>query len=403
MSKYFLSAIPLLTSLALASFYFETKSIKPSFVSDESRETMRIEQQLEGVEKELLALKKSPGATSYTSRFLSKTMDAYKWLVKQNNKGRYFFLFSIIDTLAIENQAKRHEALSVLLDTEMSRFKSEGFSYSEDKAWSSFVQDMKSAASLMQKAQLNQEASAKSEGRTVENLLGKIQSIKNLYADEMRIENNPLQESAPIGAEVLMVLLGLLGSFISISPKKTSGSQEQASKAPLQQKFDYFEAQKNPTPGVDLGDICHKNLNNLAYMIKTSDIPVIAKRKIPCTDRLMIDNDTMNEAVNSLLRGILVLAQNQNQDSLASLEWNYDIDPSRAMVEFQLNGKEYSLSDFEKNHQLLEDGSISSQFARAQNKLAHFRPVIQVLPKDGNTKITLSLDVTPQDQVALHH
>jgi hypothetical protein len=399
----FLAAIPLVTSIALASFYFEFKENTQSNTSLASSKTVSFATKYEKIQQNIAKIKSEiPQSKSYTTGFLNSVIQAYEWLMEQKNKDRYFFLYSVVESLSISNTVDRHESIKLLLDAEMSRFKRDDFSYSEDEAWVGIVKNLKQTSTQMMEFETKSQALTKSHLASIDKLQREISDFKMLSENSVAKLAIPKETSRDTSAEMIIILMGVIGTLATLLKKNKAQPESPVSTEAIKDKFNYFEVKVNPEPGVNLEDVCNANFANLSHIIKASDLKISTKRKVPTTDRLLIQDDVIHDAVHSLLKGTLVLAQNETSETNISLEWSYDINPKRAQIEFQLNGKEYTLGDLERNHQLLQDSSIASQFASAQNKLSNYRPVIQVQPKDGHTKITLSLDTNPTSVMTVH-
>jgi hypothetical protein len=404
MNKNILPAIPLLTSIALASFIYgsNTKPLSENFVA--TSDGQELGRKVDSIHKNLLMIKSEAGEkNTQLTNFLATVLQAYNWLGDQKVNDSYFFLHSVIESLSISDITERNESLTMLLDAELARFKQGDFSFSEDKAWVRIMQDLKTSAKKMMDSEIKNQISFKNQVASVDSLSREFIALKTLTEAVAIKRSTPMEKNGDYSSELFILLIGMVGSLVAfISRKKSVPEASSMVSAKPIEKFNYFEAKTNPETGVNLEEVCRNSFTNLSHMIKVSDLQITNKRKLPSTDRLVIQNDVINEAVDSLLKGTIVLAQNHKTDENISLEWNYDINSQRAMIELQLNGKEYTIDDLQRNHQLLQDASIASQFAHTQNRLANYRPVIQVLPKDGSTKITLSLDTKATDSIAFH-
>ena len=403
MKRNFLTAIPLVASIAIASFFFEFDSETKKTTTPVDINNVEMTSKIDKINERLAQFKTGIAQTeSYHNQFMTSVLKGYNWMMAQKNDDRYFFLFTVAESLTIKDLNERHESLKILLDEEMSRFKEGDFSYSEDKTWTGFVREMKKASAKMMEYEVQNQNSGKTQQTWMNELMTEVQDLRTLSKSQFTKQVVTTGKESKSYPEIFIVLIGLIGSLATFTSRKGTNQQSPASVNTVEDKFNLFEVASNPSPGVNIEDICNANFNNLDHIIKASEIQVTSRRKVPSIDRLMIEKNLISDAVNSLMKGTIVLAQNQKQDTGILLEWNYEIDSQRALIELQLNGREYSMEDLERNHYLLQDGSIASQFANAQSKLVNYRPVIQVLPKDGNTKIVLSLDTNPSGDMAVH-
>jgi hypothetical protein len=400
MKRSVLPAIPLLASIALAGFIYEFNDVKSSNQSSSIAVTAPVDQEtikkLDQI-KSKLSIREMSSASNYSiylNDFLTKALDAYNWLKDQENADRYFFLFSLTENLSILDMQERHETIRMWLDAEMTRFKQGDFSYAEDKAWTKHTLSLKKTAQALIDHELELKQTSSKQSKMLKDLVSEMEALKTAFLVTKPTVNKVTSANRNYLSEISIILLGLVGSLVSFLSLVRQKPQIIEAQIETIQKFNHFDAVVNPEPGVSIEDTCSKNLSNLNHIIQAANMNVICRRSENTLNRLKIEKASFEEAVGNILKGTIALAQN-DKTQITCLEWNYEINDQRALIDFELMGKEYDLNDLERNHQLLETGSIVSQFARAQNKLSGYRPAIQVLPHNGNTRVRLSLDVQP--------
>lgn len=400
MKKSVLPAIPLLASIALAGFIYEFNDVKTANQSNSIIETAPVDQEtikkLDQVKSKLTIsqMNYSSNSSIYMNDFLTKVLDAYNWLKDQQNNDRYFFLFSLTENLSISDMKERHEAIRMWLDAEMTRFKEGDFSYAEDKAWTRHTLSMKKTAQALINHEVELKQTNSKQSEMFKDLVAEMDALKSAFLMTKPSLNKVTSAPRNYFAEISIILLGLVGSLVSFLSLTRRNPQVVETQIKTLEKFNHFNAVVNPEPGVSIEDTCSKNLSNFNHIIQAANMSIICRRSENSLNRLNIEKDSFEEAVGSILKGTIALAQN-DKTQISALEWNYEINDQRALIDFDLMGKEYDLSDLERNHQLLAGGSIVSQFTKAQNRLSGYRPAIQVLPHNGNTRVRLSLDVQP--------
>jgi len=400
MKRSVLPAIPLLASIAVASFLFEFNDVKTSNQSTSIVETRQVDQEtikkLDQIKSKLTVSQMNSNLNSsiYLNDFLTTVLDAYNWLKDQQNDDRYFFLFSLTENLSISDMKERHEAIRMWLDAEMTRFKEGDFSYAEDKAWTRHTLSMKKTAQALINHEVELKQTSSKQSEMFKDLVAEMEALKTAFLTTKPSVKNVSTSPRNYAAEISIILLGLVGSLVSFLSSMRKNPKVVETQTKTIEKFNQFNAVVNPGPGVSIEDTCSMNLLNLNHIIQAANMNIICRRSENSLDRLNIERASFEEAVGSILKGTIALAQN-DKTQISSLEWNYEINDQRALIDFDLMGKEYDLSDLERNHQLLAGGSIVSQFTKAQNRLSGYRPAIQVLPHNGNTRVRLSLDVEP--------
>ena len=83
------------------------------------------------------------------------------------------------------------------------------------------------------------------------------------------------------------------------------------------------------------------------------------------------------------------------------MHWSCTTTEERAAIDLEIVGKEFNLDELRRNHQMLDGGSVVSQLARAEKQLETYRPAIKIVPSEGKTRISLSLEVKPAHPAVL--
>jgi hypothetical protein len=358
----------------------------------------RVDSALEALSKREIA-SVTQKSSQESSQFWASVTKAYEWLKEHGATDRYFFLFSAVESSGIANPKEREEALRMWLEVESDRFTEGQFSYAQHGQWKKLMGDISN--------KLDQMLSAKQEKTPVHANLEVVGALKSLRSDIEALGNSKVPVSQNNNLE-LIVLIGAMGSMLSYLNGRNKKNNHTNSTAKTIENTPSFEntkifdlissSEKGST--VDLEEMCRQGVENLQYLFNTSGVRIYERPQSPTMNRLCAQKEKIANAVDSLIRGAVVLAQNETQNNL-SMQWSCTTTEDRATIDLDIVGKEFSLDELRRNHQILDGGSVVSQFARAEKQLETYRSAIKIVPSEGKTRISLSLEVKPAHPAVL--
>ena len=399
MKKKILISTPIFLSALIALAYY---LVKPNSVADSNLLVTKFDQGINRIEN----LKISGATSDKSGAFWLSVNNAYDWLKSINNEDRYFFLYSVVDAAGINDSKEREESLKLVIALEKDRFEDSYLAKKQKSEWLNHVGKMsktlndwlsgvKSNNLLISRTNISNQIAIKS-----------LQEIRSdfLSADNSGIRNNSVNEKATL---LLLIMMGIIGSIVTFlnGNKEKEHSSISIAEEKLNQPEDKIQVfnlvQNNDNKStINLEEICRKGVDNLQYLFNTSGLRIHTGPAIPTIFGLNGNKEKFSSAVDSLIRGALVLAQNHNDQSL-SMQWSCKTTEDRAYVDIEILGKEFDIDELRRNHQLLNGASIISQFARAEMQLESYRPAIKIVPKDGKTKISMSLEIEPAASATL--
>lgn len=398
MNHRFLVAAPFVGSVLMAaSIYALSPKVIMSSANNASELIPKVEKTIEALSQEKSVVKNT---TDYaTSRFWSSVAKAYEWLKEQGATDRYFFLFSAVDSSGIENAKEREEALRMWLEVEEDRFTEGQFSYAQHGQWKKIMATISTNMNEMMKN--NQNATPRSSNSEVVTIL------KSLRTDIETLGNTKIPVTQNNNLE-LIILIGAMGSMLTFMAGRNRKINQTATPAQSVETnsptdtVKVFDLVANTEKGstVDLEDVCRQGVDNLQYLFNTSGLRIYSRSQSPTMNRLSAPKDKVASAFDSIVRGAVVLAQNETQNNL-SMQWSCSTNHERATIDLDIVGKEFTIDELRRNHEILEGGSVVSQFARAEKQLETYRPAIKIVPADGKTRISLSLEVNPAHPAVL--
>ncbi len=399
MKKKILIATPIFLSTLIALAYY---LIKPNPVADSSHLMTKFDQAINRIQN----LKISGATSDKSGVFWLSVNDAYDWLKSINNEDRFFFLYSVVDAAGINDSKEREESLKLVIALEKDRFDDSYLAKKQKSEWLNHVGKMsktlndwlsgvKSNNLLISRTNISNQIAIKS--------LKEIRS-EFLSADNSGIRNNSVNEKLTLLLLIMMGIIGSIVTFLNSNKEKEHSSNSIAEEKlnPPEDKIQVFNlVQNNDNKStINLEEICRKGVDNLQYLFNTSGLRIHSGPAVPTIFGLNGNKEKFSSAVDSLIKGALVLAQNQNDQTL-SMQWSCKTTEDRAYVDIEILGKEFDIDELRRNHQLLNGASIISQFARAEMQLESYRPAIKIVPKDGKTKISMSLEIEPAASAAL--
>jgi hypothetical protein len=398
MNHRFLVAAPFVGSVLMAaSIYALSPKVIMSSANNAGELIPKVEKTIEALSQEKSVVKNT---TDYaTSRFWSSVAKAYEWLKEQGATDRYFFLFSAVDSSGIVNAKEREEALRMWLEVEEDRFTEGQFSYAQHGQWKKLMGTISTNMNEMMKN--NQETTPRSSTPEVVTIL------KSLRTDIETLGNTKIPVTQNNNLE-LIVLIGAMGSMLTYMAGRNRKNNQSAASAQTvennspKDNVKVFDLVTNTHKGssVDLEEVCRQGVDNLQYLFNTSGLRIYSRSQSPTMNRLSAPKDKVASAFDSIVRGAVVLAQNETQNNL-SMQWSCSTNHERATIDLDIVGKEFTLDELRRNHEILEGGSVVSQFARAEKQLETYRPAIKIVPAEGKTRISLSLEVNPAHPAVL--
>ena len=398
MNHRFLVAAPFVGSVLMAaSIYALSPKVIMSSANNAGELIPKVEKTIEALSQEKSVVKNT---TDYaTSRFWSSVAKAYEWLKEQGATDRYFFLFSAVDSSGIVNAKEREEALRMWLEVEEDRFTEGQFSYAQHGQWKKLMGTISTNMNEMMKN--NQETTPRSSTPEVVTIL------KSLRTDIETLGNTKIPVTQNNNLE-LIVLIGAMGSMLTYMAGRNRKNNQSAASAQTvennspKDNVKVFDLVTNTHKGssVDLEEVCRQGVDNLQYLFNTSGLRIYSRSQSPTMNRLSAPKDKVASAFDSIVRGAVVLAQNETQNNL-SMQWSCSTNHERATIDLDIVGKEFTIDELRRNHEILEGGSVVSQFARAEKQLETYRPAIKIVPAEGKTRISLSLEVNPAHPAVL--
>jgi hypothetical protein len=398
MNHRFLVAAPFVGSVLMAaSIYALSPKVIMSSANNASELIPKVEKTIEALSQEKSVVKNT---TDYaTSRFWSSVAKAYEWLKEQGATDRYFFLFSAVDSSGIANAKEREEALRMWLEVEEDRFTEGQFSYAQHGQWKKIMGNISMNLNEMMKN--NQDTTPRSSTPEVVTIL------KSLRTDIETLGNTKIPVTQNNNLE-LIILIGAMGSMLTYMAGRNRKNNQTATPAQTVENnsptdnVKVFDLVANTEKGsaVDLEEVCRQGVDNLQYLFNTSGLRIYSRPQSPTMNRLSAQKDKVASAFDSIVRGAVVLAQNETQNNL-SMQWSCSTNDERATIDLDIVGKEFTLDELRRNHEILEGGSVVSQFARAEKQLETYRPAIKIVPAEGKTRISLSLEVNPAHPAVL--
>ena len=398
MNHRFLVAAPFVGSVLMAaSIYALSPKVIMSSANNASELIPKVEKTIEALSQEKSVVKNT---TDYaTSRFWSSVAKAYEWLKEQGATDRYFFLFSAVDSSGIANAKEREEALRMWLEVEEDRFTEGQFSYAQHGQWKKIMATISMNLNEMMKN--NQDTTPRSSTPEVVTIL------KSLRTDIETLGNTKIPVTQNNNLE-LIILIGAMGSMLTYMAGRNRKNNQTATPAQTVENnsptdnVKVFDLVANTEKGsaVDLEEVCRQGVDNLQYLFNTSGLRIYSRPQSPTMNRLSAQKDKVASAFDSIVRGAVVLAQNETQNNL-SMQWSCSTNHERATIDLDIVGKEFTLDELRRNHEILEGGSVVSQFARAEKQLETYRPAIKIVPAEGKTRISLSLEVNPAHPAVL--
>lgn len=398
MNHRFLVAAPFVGSVLMAaSIYALSPKVIMSSANNAGELIPKVEKTIEALSREKSVVKNT---TDYaTSRFWASVTKAYEWLKEQGATDRYFFLFSAVDSSGIANAKEREEALRMWLEVEEDRFTEGQFSYAQHGQWKKLMGTISTNMNEMMKN--NQETTPRSSTPEVVTIL------KSLRTDIETLGNTKIPVTQNNNLE-LIVLIGAMGSMLTYMAGRNRKNNQSAASAQTVENnsptdhVKVFDLVANTEKGstVDLEEVCRQGVDNLQYLFNTSGLRIYSRSQSPTMNRLSAPKDKVASAFDSIVRGAVVLAQNETQNNL-SMQWSCSTNDERATIDLDIVGKEFTLDELRRNHEILEGGSVVSQFARAEKQLETYRPAIKIVPSEGKTRISLSLEVNPAHPAVL--
>lgn len=398
MNHRFLVAAPFVGSVLMAaSIYALSPKVIMSTANNASELIPKVEKTIEALSQEKSVVKNTTEFA--TSRFWASVAKAYEWLKEQGATDRYFFLFSAVDSSGITNAKEREEALRMWLEVEEDRFTEGQFSYAQHGQWKKLMATISTNLNEMMKN--NQDAAPRSSNSEVVTIL------KSLRTDIETLGNTKIPVTQNNNLE-LIILIGAMGSMLTFMAGRNRKNNQTATPAQSvetnspKDHVKVFDLVANTEKGstVDLEDVCRQGVDNLQYLFNTSGLRIYSRSQSPTMNRLNAPKDKVASAFDSIVRGAVVLAQNETQNNL-SMQWSCSTNDERATIDLDIVGKEFTLDELRRNHEILEGGSVVSQFARAEKQLETYRPAIKIVPADGKTRISLSLEVNPAHPAVL--
>lgn len=398
MNHRFLVAAPFVGSVLMAaSIYALSPKVIMSTANNASELIPKVEKTIEALSQEKSVVKNTTEFA--TSRFWASVAKAYEWLKEQGATDRYFFLFSAVDSSGITNAKEREEALRMWLEVEEDRFTEGQFSYAQHGQWKKLMATISTNLNEMMKN--NQDAAPRSSNSEVVTIL------KSLRTDIETLGNTKIPVTQNNNLE-LIILIGAMGSMLTFMAgrnRKNNQTATPAQSVETNSPTDHvkvFDLVANTEKGstVDLEDVCRQGVDNLQYLFNTSGLRIYSRSQSPTMNRLSAQKDKVASAFDSIVRGAVVLAQNETQNNL-SMQWSCSTNDERATIDLDIVGKEFTIDELRRNHEILEGGSVVSQFARAEKQLETYRPAIKIVPADGKTRISLSLEVNPAHPAVL--
>jgi len=398
MNHRFLVAAPFVGSVLMAaSIYALSPKVIMSSANNAGELIPKVEKTIEALSREKSVVKNT---TDYaTSRFWASVTKAYEWLKEQGATDRYFFLFSAVDSSGIANAKEREEALRMWLEVEEDRFTEGQFSYAQHGQWKKIMGTISTHLNEMMKN--NQETTPRSSTPEVVTIL------KSLRTDIETLGNTKIPVTQNNNLE-LIVLIGAMGSMLTYMAGRNRKNNQSAASAQTVENnsptdhVKVFDLVANTEKGstVDLEEVCRQGVDNLQYLFNTSGLRIYSRSQSPTMNRLSAQKEKVASAFDSIVRGAVVLAQNEAQNNL-SMQWSCSTNDERATIDLDIVGKEFTLDELRRNHEILEGGSVVSQFARAEKQLETYRPAIKIVPSEGKTRISLSLEVNPAHPAVL--
>jgi hypothetical protein len=399
MNHRFLVAAPFVSSVLMAaSIYALSPKVIMSSANNASELIPKVNKAIEA-----LSQNKTPSiskeVTQGSSQFWASVTKAYEWLKEHGATDRYFFLFSAVESSGIANPKEREEALRMWLEVESDRFTEGQFSYAQHGQWKKLMGDISNKLNDMLKS-----SKSKTSRAATSDVVG---ALKALRTDIETLGNKKVPVSQNNNLE-LIVLIGAMGSMLSFlagrnnKTNKTNTTTQTIDKNQSVENTKVFDLVTNSEKAstVDLEEVCRQGVDNLQYLFNTSGVRIYGRPQSPTMNRLNAQKDKIANAVDSLIRGAVVLAQNESQNNL-SMQWSCTTTEERATIDLDIVGKEFSLDELRRNHQMLDGGSVVSQFARAEKQLETYRPAIKIVPAEGKTRISLSLEVNPAHPAVL--
>ena len=399
MNNRFLVAAPFVGSVLMAaSIYALSPKVIMSSANNASELIPKVNSAIEALSQD-----KTPSiskeVTQGSSQFWASVTKAYEWLKEHGATDRYFFLFSAVESSGITNPKEREEALRMWLEVESDRFTEGQFSYAQHGQWKKLMSNI--STHLDEMLQSNQQNTSKT------GTLEVTQALKSLRSDIETLGNKKVPVTQNNNLE-LIVLIGAMGSMLSFLAgrnKKTNKTNNTNQTIDNSQSFEntkVFDLVTNSEKAstVDLEEVCRQGVDNLQYLFNTSGVRIYGRPQSPTVNRLSAQKERVANAVDSLIRGAVVLAQNETQNNL-SMQWSCTTTEERATIDLDIVGKEFNLDELRRNHQMLDGGSVVSQFARAEKQLETYRPAIKIVPSEGKTRISLSLEVKPAHPAVL--
>jgi hypothetical protein len=147
---------------------------------------------------------------------------------------------------------------------------------------------------------------------------------------------------------------------------------------------------------LDFESLCLERINDLNYLFSSAGLRVHNTSSSTSFFRLNGNKEKLTSACDALIKGSLALAHNQPDSNSISLQWSCKTTEERAIFDIEILGKKFNQEELRKNHTLLNGNSIISQFAKAEKQLENYRPVIQIIPQENKTKISMSLEIAPR-------
>jgi hypothetical protein len=399
MNNRFLVAAPFVGSVLMAaSIYALSPKVIMSSANNASELIPKVNKAIEALSQD-----KTPSiskeVTQGSSQFWASVTKAYEWLKEHGATDRYFFLFSVVESSGITNPKEREEALRLWLEVESDRFTEGQFSYAQHGQWKKLMSNI--STHLDEMLQSNQQNTSKT------GTLEVTQALKSLRSDIETLGNKKVPVTQNNNLE-LIVLIGAMGSMLSFLAgrnKKTNKANTTTQTIDNSQSFEntkVFDLVTNSEKAstVDLEEVCRQGVDNLQYLFNTSGVRIYGRPQSPTVNRLSAQKEKIANAVDSLIRGAVVLVQNETQNNL-SMQWSCTTTEERATIDLDIVGKEFNLDELRRNHQMLDGGSVVSQFARAEKQLETYRPAIKIVPSEGKTRISLSLEVKPAHPAVL--
>jgi hypothetical protein len=392
MNHRFLVAAPFVGSVLMAaSIYALSPKVIMSSANHASELVPRVEKAIEALSQGKSSSETNRGAEQRSTRFWASVTKAYEWLKEQGATDRYFFLFSVVESSGIAIAKDREEALRMWLEVEGDRFTEGQFSYAQHGQWKKLMGNIS--------ANLNEMLSQKQVTTNTTSNSEIVAMLKSLRADIETLGNTKVPVTQNNNLE-LIVLIGAMGSMLSYLAGRNKKNTPEVKTAQIQEvtspleKVRVFDLVSNTEKGstVDLEEVCKQGVDNLQYLFNTSGLRIYSRPQSPTLNRLCVQKDRVANAVDSLIRGAVVLAQNETQNNL-SMQWSCTTTEDRATIDLDIVGKEFTLDELRRNHEILEGGSVVSQFARAEKQLETYRPAIKIVPAEGKTRISLSLEV----------